>query len=287
MVSKSTEQPAVRAVIFDWAGTLVDFGSTAPTSAMVELFRQHHVTVTEEDVRGPMGLGKREHILAISKLPGVKRSWEAAVGRPIELVDVDRLYEELRPRLVAAAERRSNIIPGVLDTIAELRARGVRIGSTTGYSRDVMVPVVRRSFEQGLDLDSVVCADEVAQGRPTPIAIYKSLIELAVWPTHRVIKIDDTVPGLLEGKNAGCWTVGVATTGNAIGRTIEQWQSLSAGERSAIRSRAHADLREAGPDFVIDGVADLLPIVDQIEELIASGVLPNASRPDQTSGHSQ
>ena len=287
MVSKTAKEPTVKAIIFDWAGTLVDFGSTAPTSAIVDLFSRHDVAVTEEEVRIPMGLGKREHIFALTKLPGVTRSWREAYGRPIELVDVDQLYRELLPRIVAAAERRAEIIPGVLETIAELRARGIRIGSTTGYSRDVMVPVIRRSFEQGLDLESVVCADDVAEGRPAPIAIYKSLIELSVWPTHHVIKVDDTIPGLREGSNAGCWTVGVATTGNAIGKTAEQWQSLSAEDRSTMRFRAYENLMKADPDFIVDGVTDLLPIVDQIEELIAAGILPNAIKTGQTLGQSR
>ena len=61
-MDKATTPDGVKAVIFDWAGTLVDFGSIAPVIALSELFAKHGVSLTADEVRAPMGLLKRDHI---------------------------------------------------------------------------------------------------------------------------------------------------------------------------------------------------------------------------------
>ena len=66
----------ISALILDWAGTTVDFGSFAPTQIFVEAFRQaFDIEITLEEARVPMGLGKWQHIEALGKLPAVDKSW--------------------------------------------------------------------------------------------------------------------------------------------------------------------------------------------------------------------
>ena len=55
----SNSDSRVDAVIFDWAGTVVDFGSRAPAGAFVEVFRRHGVAISIAEARGPMGSEKR------------------------------------------------------------------------------------------------------------------------------------------------------------------------------------------------------------------------------------
>ena len=59
----------IKGVIFDWAGTTVDFGCTSPVSAFKEAFRRAGIDVTDEEVRAPMGLLKRDHIKSMLAMP--------------------------------------------------------------------------------------------------------------------------------------------------------------------------------------------------------------------------
>jgi phosphonoacetaldehyde hydrolase len=121
----------------------------------------------------------------------------------------------------------------------------------------MMGPVLARAAEQGYAPDHVVCAGETPQGRPSPLMIYKACAELGVWPLSRVVKVDDSESGIAEGKAAGCFTVGVAASGNAVGLSLEVFEALEAGEREQRLDAARAALTAAGADRVIDSVADL------------------------------
>jgi phosphonoacetaldehyde hydrolase len=267
----------LRAVVFDWAGTLIDFGSHAPMGAFVRLFERHGVAVTIAEARLPMGLPKWDHIQALGRQPRVAAAWRSAHGREFDDHDVDALYEEFTPMNAAAVREHAALVPGALEVVAALRGRGLRIGSTTGYNRPIMDVVVPLAREQGLVVDNLVCAGDVASSRPSPLGLYRCLLDLDVWPAHRVVKVDDTVPGLMEGRHAGCWTVAVVASGNAMGLTAGQWHALGDAERAARRETAAAVLHEAAPDLVIDTVADLLPAIDAIESRLAAGERPTCA----------
>ena len=264
-------EDGVAAVVFDWAGTLVDFGSHAPMGAFVRLFESHGVAVTIDESRAPMGLPKWDHIQALGRQPRVAEAWQHRHGRAFDDNDVDRLYAEFTPMNAAAVRDHADLVPGALECVRALRALGVRVGSTTGYNRAIMSVLTPLAAAQGLTLDNLVCADDLPQGRPTPLGMYRCFIDLGVWPARRVVKVDDTVPGLLEGRHAGCWTVAVAASGNAVALTHAQWSALDGPARAAHRRRAHAVLAEARPDFVIDSVADLLPVLDEIDGRLRAG----------------
>jgi phosphonoacetaldehyde hydrolase len=146
-----------------------------------------------------------------------------------------------------------------------LRARGVRVGSTTGYTRDILAPVLPLAAAQGYAPDNVVCAGEVAEGRPSPLMMYRTFADLGVYPPSSVIKVDDTAPGIAEGLAAGTWTVGVAASGNEVGRSLAEWTALDRKEQLRLAEAAGERLRAAGAHHVVDTVADLPPVVDAIE----------------------
>ena len=52
-------------------------------------------------------------------------------------------------------------------------------------------------------------------------------------------KVDDTVVGIDEGLNAGCWTVGLAISGNEVGLSYEEWSALSADEQIVLKDKAY------------------------------------------------
>src|SRR6201995_5788694 len=79
----------VKAVIFDWAGTVVDYGSLAPMGAFVETFEQFGVSITIDEARGPMGMAKRPHIAALMALPRVAQAWADKYGHAPGEADID------------------------------------------------------------------------------------------------------------------------------------------------------------------------------------------------------
>ncbi|MBL8513380.1 MAG: phosphonoacetaldehyde hydrolase [Betaproteobacteria bacterium] len=276
MSGETGDSNKLAAVVFDWAGTVIDFGSQAPMGAFVELFTSEGVTISIDEARVPMGLPKWQHIEALTQLPRVAAAWAAHHGSPGTREDIDRLHEKFTPMNLAAVPRHAGLIEGVVDVIAALRARGLRIGSTTGYNREIMAVLAPLAAEQGFMPDNLVCAGDVPQNRPAPHGMYRCFLDLDVWPARRVVKVDDTVPGLMEGRHAGCWTVGVTVSGNETGLTRNQWEALDSTDRAARRERAAQRLNQAKPDYLVETVGGLLPVIEAIERRLANGESPPA-----------
>lgn len=264
----------LKAVVFDWAGTMVDHGSLAPMGVFVEAFRRFGVEITVDEARGPMGMAKRAHIAALLALPRVERLWCSVHGRSPTESDIDAVYEVFVPMNVEVAARHADLVPGAAATVRELRARGLKIGSTTGYTREIMARILPVAAEQGYAPDCLVCTGDTSEGRPSPLMLYKAWLELGVWPAWCCVKVDDTEIGVAEGVNAGCWTVGVAVTGNLFGLSLADTSALPRHELLARRNAAAARLEAAGADYVVDSVADLLPAVMAIEQRLARGEQP-------------
>lgn len=254
-----------KAVVFDWAGTMIDFGSLAPMGVFVETFRRFGVEATVAEARAPMGLPKWDHIRAMLDQPRIGAAWRDAHGAPPADADADRIYAVFVPMNEEVVAGYAALVPGALETYEWCRARGMRIGSTTGYTRSIMQRVLPLAAAQGYRPDCLVCADDMARGRPTPMNMYRCFIELDVWPASAVIKVDDTEPGIAEGAAAGCLTVGVALSGNAVGLTVEALARLSPAEVAPLRAAAARKLLAAGADHVIDTVADLPALIDGLE----------------------
>ena len=245
-------------VIFDWAGTMVDFGCLAPVHAMRQAFARHGVSLTELQIRRDMGKAKADHVRALLEDAGIGAAWSAANGAAPTAQDREVLIAELGPLMRDHAGEASTLIAGARATVEALRAAGVKIASSTGYTREMMEPVLVRAAAQGYAPDHLVCSGETPQGRPSPLMIYKACAELGVWPLSRVVKVDDAEAGVAEGRAAGCFTVGVAASGNGVGLSAEALAALPPAERAARIAAAGAALTASGADLVIDSVADLV-----------------------------
>lgn len=254
-----------KAAIFDWAGTTVDFGSFAPTGAFVEAMAQFGIKVTVAQARAPMGAAKWDHIQALLHMPEIARQWREIYGAAPGEADVDRIFQVFVPMNERVAAQYAELIPGTLETMASLRVRGMKIGSTTGYTRAIMQQVLPVAAAQGYEPDCLVCSDDLPETRPGPLGIYQCMIDMAVYPPSEILKIDDTAPGIAEGVAAGCVTVGLALSGNAVGMTHEALAQLQQGEIAAHRHRATALLKAAGADHVIDTIQDLPGLLSQLE----------------------
>ncbi|WP_035056789.1 phosphonoacetaldehyde hydrolase [Andreprevotia chitinilytica] len=265
----------LQAVIFDWAGTVVDFGSFAPTQVLIDAFAGFGIDISLAEARVPMGLAKWDHIRALGDMPQVSARWQAKFGREMTDRDVDAIYEAFMPLQVAKVGQYSHLIAGALDAIAALRERGLKIGSCTGYPRVVMNALTDIAAERGYAPDCIVATDDLKPGgRPGPWMVLHNVIELGVSDVAASVKVDDTVPGIDEGLAAGMWTVGLSASGNEVGLTAEEWAALTPVAQAIKRAVAEKKLYQAGAHYVIDTIADLLPVIVDIEARIARGERP-------------
>ena len=256
-----------KAAIFDWAGTTIDFGSFAPMGAFIKALDEFGITVTIEQARAPMGSAKWNHIQALLQMPEVSSQWVETYGKAPSNADVDQVFKVFVPMNETVAADYADLIPGTRETIASLRARGMKIGSTTGYTRSIMQHVLPVAAAQGYQPDNLVCSDDLLEGRPGPLGIYQCMVDLAVYPPSDILKIDDTAPGIAEGVSAGCVTVGLALSGNAVGKTLEELARMPEQEIAVLRDRATAMLKDAGADHVIDTIRDLPNLVTRFEAI--------------------
>jgi phosphonoacetaldehyde hydrolase len=253
-------------VIFDWAGTMVDFGCEAPVRALIEGFAAHGVVIDEASARRDMGKAKIDHVRSLLAAPAVAAAWLARHGRGSNEQDVQALIARLGPLMREHAARTSTLIPGARQTLDRLKAEGLRVASSTGYTREMMQPVLARAAEQGYVPEHLVCSGETPAGRPSPLMIYKACAELAVWPLSRVVKVDDAVVGIAEGNAAGAYTVGVAS-GNELGLSLEALRALPASERARRIDCTREVLLAAGADVAIESIADLVPALERASQL--------------------
>jgi len=264
----------IQGVLLDWAGTTMDYGCMAPAVVFVEVFKRQRVPITMDEARAPMGAHKRVHIQKISQLDAVRRRWEEVHGRVPTEADVDRMFAEFVPLQLACLSDYSDLIPGTLEAVAAMRKRGIKIGSTTGYLTEMMEINLRDAARQGYEPDSTVCASDVPAGRPYPFMCLQNVINLRISPLEACVKIDDTIPGVEEGLNAGMWTIGLAMSGNEIGLPLKEVQGLDPEERERRRQRAYGRMYQGGAHYVVDSIADILPCLDDIQERLARGDRP-------------
>lgn len=261
---------ALRAVVLDWAGTAVDFGSLAPVRTIEKVFAKEGIRLSDAEIRRDMGLPKREHIRQILESPRVTAEWQAARGQAPTTCDVDELYRTFVPMQLACLGEYSEVIPGVVETVARLRAFGLKIGSSTGYTRAMLDVLVELTAKQGYAPDCNLAPEDVGAGRPEPFMMYELAVRLRVWPLAAIAKVGDTPVDIQEGLNAGAWAVGVAGTGNGVGVSRREFDALAASARESRLANARRELTSAGAHYVIDTLAELDSVIDDINSRLGS-----------------
>lgn len=262
----------LKMVVFDWAGTMIDFGCKAPVKAMAAALAEERLVVGEDVIRADMGLAKKDHVRCLLSRLAVQ--WVGLHSRAADESDVERIHRRLEPLIATAAVEASHVIPGAVETYTALRVASLRVGSTTGYSTATMGPVIARASAQGYRPDAVMCANDTVAGRPSPLMIYRLAADLGVWPMRHVVKVDDAASGIAEGLNAGAWSIGVAASGNGVGLSREDLEVLPQTERAARIAAARRELEAAGAHYVVETVADLLPVLHHIAARIKAGANP-------------
>ena len=257
---------SITLVVLDWAGTTVDFGCFAPVESFARALRRHGVTPTPELVRGPMGLAKLDHLRALLADPGLSDQWKAHHhGRAWDESDLSRIYhEDYIPLQMEAIVDHDRLVPGLLPVVEALRSMGLKIATSTGYFPEAARLVFDSATRQGYVRDLDVLPSEVVGGRPAPWMIFRAMERLGVYPPSRVVKVGDTVADILEGKNAGAWSVGVIATSSEVGLSEADWLGLADRDRRAIASEVRARFEATGADAVIETLDELPGLIDDL-----------------------
>jgi phosphonoacetaldehyde hydrolase len=250
----------VELVVFDLAGTLVDgpadmseqypkddgLGVKVPVIAFDEVLSEYGINLSWDRIRIPMGFDKKTHLRELLAMTDVSQQFESAHGREWTDTDVEKMYDHLRDTLAetVVCEGLSDVIGGVLPTLAKLKRQGKKLAITTGYGTEAAEALLESlQMRQGVTFDATTHSDAVPNGRPRPWMVYEVMKSLDIYPPAGVVKVGDTVKDIDEGNNAGAWTVGVYETGN------DDFESL----------------RNAGADFLIPSVGELPSVISQIE----------------------
>jgi len=264
----------LKAVILDWAGTTLDYGCFAPAVVFIEVYKRKGIAITMEQAREPMGAHKKVHIRMISRMEAVRRMWQDVCGRLPNEDDVEAMFQEFVPLQVACLAKYADLIPGTLEALAAFRERGLKIGSTTGYTIEMMEVLLEEAKKRGYVPDSSVSAAQVPAGRPSPWMCLQNAMNLQLYPMEAFVKVGDTLPDIAEGLNAGMWTIGVAKTGNELGLTEQEIVALEPEALQAKLDRAYQRMHQAGAHFVVDTIGDVPPVLDDIRARLAQGERP-------------
>ena len=215
------------AVIFDWAGTTVDYGCFAPVQAFADAFGEYGIRPTMDEIRGPMGMLKRDHVRTMLEMERISREWERVHGRAFTQEDVEQVYVLSESKILGLVGGFTDVKPYVEETVETLRTHGIRIGSTTGYTDAMMDIVVPAAAKKGYSPDCWFSPDSTGhKGRPFPYM------------------------GILEGSSA-------------MGLSMAEYEALSPEDREHACKIVSQRFLEAGADWVVRDIRGVLELILQ------------------------
>jgi phosphonoacetaldehyde hydrolase len=271
-----TYRGKIKAAVLDWSGTLADAYVIAPAVVFVEVFKSQGVEISMEEARGPMGLRKDIHIKKLTEDPVIAARWEKIKGKPPTQADVDAMFAEFVPAQLACLPKYTTLLPGVKKVCNDLQAQGIKIGVSTGFTRVMVDVLLADVIKQGITPDATVAGDEVENGaRPDPHMVFKNLDLMNIADVKSVVKCDDTVSGIGEAMNAGCWGVGLVRYSNYMNiNTLDEEATLSKADIAARMAKTCKILQQAGAHYVIDSLIELPAVIEDINARLARGEKP-------------
>jgi phosphonoacetaldehyde hydrolase len=170
------------------------------------------------------------------------------------------------------------LLPGVGELCKQWQKQGIKIGVTTGFTRDMLDILLAGAATQGFAPDAHCAGDEVELPRPTAYMVIKNLERMGVYnlenAMRRTVKVDDTVSGAGEGAPL-CWRVGVSKWSNYVADSWEAVRKMSAAELAARELASKEKLiKESGAHYVIDDLQDLPGVIADINKRLANGERP-------------
>ncbi|WP_165004810.1 MULTISPECIES: phosphonoacetaldehyde hydrolase [unclassified Enterococcus] len=252
----------IKTVILDWAGTTVDFGCMAPVHAFKNAFLEKNIQLTDKEIREPMGKLKLDHIHQLFALPSVQKQWLKLYHELPQEKDANELYTQFERFLFEDLANYASLKPDTLPAIDRLKSEGLSIGTTTGYTREMMDIVAKTAESFGYTPDFLVTPDETeGLGRPYPYMIFKNMQFFQSRSVKEVIKVGDTAADIKEGKNAGLFTVGVIDGSSAMGLSYEEYKALDTEELNRLRSFVSREFHDAGADLCVNNLEELADFI--------------------------
>ena len=267
----------VKGVVLDWSGTTVDAYVIAPAVVFVEVFKIQGVEISMLEARGPMGLRKDLHIKALTEVPTIRERWKGIHGKYPDQGDVDAMFADFVPKQLECLPQYTPLLPGVAEVTQKLQKEyGLKIGVTTGFVRAMVDVLEEAAKKQGFTPDASVAGDDVVNGaRPRPFMVYRNLDLLDISPIQSVVKVDDTISGVGEALEAGCWGVGVARYSNYMDiSSLEEEANLPEAEIDRRVAYTRDVLYKSGAHYVIDSIVELPEVIDDINLRLARGEKP-------------
>ncbi len=266
----------VKGMVLDWSGTTADAYVIAPAVVFVQVFKNQGVEISMPEARGPMGLRKDLHIKALTEEPEIRDRWHGVHGSYPDQADVDRMFADFVPLQLDCLRDYTTLLPHVAEVTQSLQKQGIKIGSSTGFVRSMVDILEADAKTQGYVPDASVAGDEVINGaRPKPFMVYRNLDLMNVHPIQSVVKVDDTVSGIGEALEAGCWGVGIARYSNYMDvDTLAQGESLSEAEIGRRLTYTREKLRQAGAHYVIDTFDQLPDVIEDVNVRLGCGERP-------------
>jgi phosphonoacetaldehyde hydrolase len=264
----------IKGIIFDWAGTTIDYGCFAPVKVFQEIFKNKGVEITLEETRKPMGKMKKDHIRDLCSMPRIQKAWKNVYGKPPDENNVEELFQMFEQTLLTILSQFTDPISGVLETITNLKNVGLLIGSTTGYTQSMMHIVVPEARKKGYKPDSIVNSSDVPFGRPAPFMCYQNAMNLNIYPMSTLVKVGDTIADITEGLNAGMWSIGVIMGSSELGLTEQEVKQMNQEELQLLKFQVHQRFIQAGAHYVIDKITDLPKIIAEINKRMSFGDSP-------------
>lgn len=255
----------IEAVIFDWAGTTVDYGCFAPVQAFQNAFEAYGLHPTFDEIRQPMGMLKIDHIKTMLDMDSLKKEFQTVYQRSYTDADIHQIYHIFEKELMKGIDKHTKIKPYVIETVQKLRDMGIKIGSTTGYTDMMMKPVLESAKEQSYQPDCWYSPDATNHfGRPYPYMIFKNMMSLNIASVHHVLKVGDTVSDIKEAVNAGVYAVGVIEGSSLMGYSEEEYQLLSPTKKEKAVAKVKQIYVDNGVNAVILNLSELPQLIETL-----------------------
>ncbi|HET6254144.1 MAG TPA: HAD family hydrolase [Puia sp.] len=227
---------SIQLVVFDIAGTTVrDNGNVG--EAFISAFKDYGFTIPVAEVKKVMGFRKMDAIAMLLEKFAPARATDDELTDRIHTRFIDTMIDHYRNDDTLAP------LPHAEDVFQALKQRGIKVALNTGFTRSITDTILHRLRwdDRSPLIDQVICSDEVPNGRPHADMIEVLMDDLDIDSPAQVLKVGDTEVDVEEGRNAECGKVVSVTTG---AYTREQLQPYH-------------------PDFIIDDLQELLPIIEQ------------------------
>ncbi len=257
----------IEAIVLDWAGTAVDYGSRAPIIAFKNAFAHFNIDLSEATIRQDVGLDKLTHVRKILQNSEISSSWETTHPTIPLAKAAEEIYAQFQIEINKVLAETAQLKPGMTDLIKFANAHHIQLATTTGYTQAMLDQILPLAAKQGYKPAYNITSEQTNHvGRPSSAMVELAIRKMNISDPSHVIKVGDTVNDILEGKNAGTISIGVVDGGNLIGLSQQEFNELDIEQRDRCQAKAAVILKEAGADETINNIADLIPLIEAIND---------------------